>query len=75
MKQIDVTIDTPFIRLDALLKFAHLVSSGGEAKVRIQSGEVLVNGAVCTARGKKLTEGDVASALGTTVRVRRSGQE
>jgi ribosome-associated protein len=36
------------------------VGSGGEAKIRIQEGEVKVNGAVCTMRGKKLREGDTA---------------
>lgn len=40
----EITIKTEFIKLDALLKFANLVSSGGEAKIRIAEGEVLVNG-------------------------------
>lgn len=48
-----------FIKLDALLKFASLVSSGGEAKVRIAQGEVQVNGEVCLMRGKKLHPGDI----------------
>ena len=53
-----VKIETPFIRLDALLKFAGAVETGGEAKVVIQEGEVKVNGEVCTMRGKKLRPGD-----------------
>ena len=40
----EIKIKTEFIKLDALLKFANLVSSGGEAKLRIAEGEVLVNG-------------------------------
>jgi ribosome-associated protein len=60
MEKIEVKITTEFIRLDAALKLAHLVGSGGEAKIRIQEGEVKVNGAVCTMRGKKLREGDTA---------------
>ena len=60
MKKIEVKITTEFIRLDAALKLAHLVGSGGEAKIRIQEGEVKVNGAVCTMRGKKLRDGDTA---------------
>ena len=52
----EIKIETEFIKLDALLKFANLVSSGGEAKLRI--GEVLVNGEKCTMRGKKLRPGD-----------------
>ena len=37
----EIKIETEFIKLDALLKFANLVSSGGEAKIRIAEGEVL----------------------------------
>jgi ribosome-associated protein len=60
MEKTEVKITTEFIRLDAALKLAHLVGSGGEAKIRIQEGEVKVNGAVCTMRGKKLRDGDTA---------------
>ena len=54
----NVVIQTEFIKLQALLKFANLVSTGGEAKERIQAGEVTVNGEVCTMRGKKIRPGD-----------------
>lgn len=53
-----VKITTEFIKLDALLKFASLVNSGGEAKMLIQDGQILVNGEVCTMRGKKIRSGD-----------------
>lgn len=53
-----IPINTEFIKLQDLLKFANLVGSGGEAKERIQSGEVTVNGEVCTMRGKKIRPGD-----------------
>ena len=53
-----VTITTEFIKLQDLLKFANLVETGGEAKERIQGGEVQVNGEVCTMRGKKIRPGD-----------------
>ena len=53
-----VKIETPFIRLDALLKFAGAAGTGGEAKLLIQGGEVSVNGEVCAVRGKKLYSGD-----------------
>ena len=49
----------PGITLGQALKAANLVGSGGEAKVVIQSGEVLVNGEVETRRGRRLEEGDV----------------
>ena len=45
--------------LGQALKVSGLVGSGGEAKVLIQAGEVLVNGEVETRRGRKLREGDV----------------
>lgn len=52
------TIDTPFIRLDALLKLSGAVGTGGQAKLLIQNGGVTVNGECCTMRGKKLFPGD-----------------
>lgn len=59
-----VEIHTPFIRLDALLKLASLAESGGQAKVMVQSGEVSVNGEVCTMRGKKIYNGDTVEVSG-----------
>ncbi len=50
---------SPGITLGQALKAANLVGSGGEAKVLIQAGEVLVNGEVETRRGRQLREGDV----------------
>jgi len=51
--------DEPVITLGQALKASDLVGSGGEAKVLIQAGEVLVNGEVETRRGRKLVAGDV----------------
>ena len=51
-------IQTPFIRLDALLKFAGVAQTGGEAKLLIQDGLVSLNGEVCHMRGKKCVVGD-----------------
>lgn len=53
-----VVIGTEFIKLEAALKFANAVESGGMAKTVIQDGAVTVNGEVCTMRGKKLYPGD-----------------
>ena len=55
---IPVVISTEFIKLQDALKFANAVPSGGLAKTEIQEGNVLVNGEVCTMRGKKLYPGD-----------------
>lgn len=62
-----IKIETEFIRLDALLKFAGAVETGGEAKLAIQGGEVKVNGAPCAMRGKKLRPGDRAELPGLTL--------
>ena len=64
-----ITITTEFIKLQDLLKFANLVSSGGEAKERVQAGEVTVNGEVCTMRGKKIRPGDVVAFSGQELTV------
>ena len=56
-----VVITTEFIKLQDLLKFENLVETGGIAKQVIQDGEVLVNGEVCTMRGKKIRPGDVVT--------------
>lgn len=53
-----IEINTEFIKLDSLLKFAALVATGGEAKYVISEGMVEVNGEVCTQRGKKIRAGD-----------------
>lgn len=52
------------LRLDQFLKFMQLVGTGGEAKFRIQSGEVRVNGVVETRRGRGLRPGDQVELAG-----------
>ena len=64
-----IRINTDFIKLDALLKFAGLCETGGEAKELIQGGAVKVNGEVCTMRGKKCRAGDTVELEGQTVQV------
>ena len=49
----------PGITLGQALKAANLVGSGGEAKILIQAGEVLVNSEAETRRGRRLEAGDV----------------
>ena len=66
-----IGIKTEYIKLDALLKFAALVSSGGEAKTVIAEGLVSVNGEVCTMRGRKLRAGDAVVFEGETVEICR----
>ena len=65
----NIIITTEFIKLQDLLKFANLVSTGGEAKIIIQEGEVKVNGEVCTMRGKKIRPGDIVELGGQQLTV------
>ncbi|GJN63565.1 MAG TPA: RNA-binding S4 domain-containing protein [Candidatus Faecalibacterium intestinipullorum] len=64
-----IVIHTEFIKLDALLKYAGLCETGGEAKELIQAGQVLYNGEVCTMRGKKCRPGDRVELEGRAVEV------
>ena len=66
----EVVINTQFIKLDQLLKWANFTGSGVEAKIFIQNGEVKVNDAVETRRGKKMYDGDVGEFAGEKVAVR-----
>jgi ribosome-associated protein len=56
-----IQIAPPFIKLEQFLKFASLVSSGGEAKLLIQDGHVTVDGEICKERGRKLFGGEEIS--------------
>ncbi|MEH0158741.1 RNA-binding S4 domain-containing protein [Limibacter armeniacum] len=56
-----------YIQLNHLLKIFNLVMSGGEAKIVIREGEVLVNDEVETRVGKKLYKGDTVSFAGKTI--------
>lgn len=57
------------IRLGQFLKHANLVQDGFEAKIVIQNGEVTVNGAQETRRGKQLSAGDIIGFAGYCVQV------
>ena len=70
MEPQSVSITTEYIKLQDLLKLAAVTATGGEAKLLIQEGQVLVNGEVCTQRGKKLRPGDDVEAEGLHYGVR-----
>lgn len=60
----------PGTQLDQLLKFSGLVSTGGEAKIKIQNGEVKVNNRIEKRRSYKLKEGDVVTIDGVSLEVK-----
>ena len=64
-----VKITTEFIKLDQLLKFSGAVAIGSEAKELILDGQVMVNGEVCTMRGKKIRSGDTVTVNGQDISV------
>jgi ribosome-associated protein len=57
------------IRLGQFLKLANLVQDGNEAKMRIQNGEVLLNGILETRRGRQLQLNDIVIWSGKGYRV------
>lgn len=69
-KNKEVFIKTDFIRLDSFLKFKGIAQTGGQAKTFIQDGIVKVNGEVCTARGKKIRNGDIVSVFSTDYHIK-----
>jgi ribosome-associated protein len=67
------TSDT--IRLDQFLKLCDCASTGGEAKLLIQGGDVTVNGVLETRRRRKLVPGDVVVCRGEEVIVLSDSDE
>ena len=59
MELIEVPISTDYIKLDQLLKLTGIAETGCHAKEIVLEGVCIVNGEVCTQRGKKLYPNDV----------------
>ena len=68
----EIKIKDDFIKLGQALKLAGLVSSGIEAKIVVQDGEVKVNGETDTRRGRKLYTGDIFEYNGSKVTVSKA---
>ena len=69
METVDIREGEEFIKLGQALKKAGLVSSGVEAKMVIQDGEVSVDGEIDTRRGRKLFGGEVIFYMGEEVKI------
>ena len=54
-----ISMDGPFVELGIYLKIKNVVSTGGQAKILIRSGAVLVNGNIEMQVRKKLVAGDI----------------
>ena len=70
----DILVYTEWIKLDSFLKFAGLADTGGEAKIMIIEGTIIVNGQVCMQRGRKLYNLDIVTIDGHSYRVRCVGE-
>ena len=64
-----IEIKDEFIKLDSLLKFSGIVSTGGEAKMLITEGKVKVNDQICLMRGKKIRPEDKVFVLNKEITV------
>jgi ribosome-associated protein len=69
----EVKIKTETIKLDQFLKWANVVSTGGEAKALIQAGGVRVNNKIEKRRGLKLKDGDLVNVEGLDETLKVSG--
>jgi len=67
---IDVEIPKEPVELYKILKFESLVPSGGEAKLVISQGLVLLNGVVETRKRKKIVSGDVIEFAGNVLKIK-----
>ena len=65
-----IQINTEFIKLDQLSKWANFTASGVESKMFILNGEVKVNGEVETRRGKKIYDGYIVEFNGEKIKVK-----
>ena len=68
MREIEITSEP--LELYKILKIDGVVGSGGQAKMVIAEGQVLVNGVVETQKRKKIVAGDIIEFAGVSIRVR-----
>ncbi len=66
-----IQVHDDYIKLGQALKAAGFVSSGVEAKIVIQNGEVKVNGTVETQRGKKLVGGEIVEFKNNQLKIEK----
>lgn len=65
----EVAITTEYIKLDSFLKLCGVSGTGGQSKMLIADGQVLVDGQICTMRGRKLYPGVVVQVMGESFKV------
>lgn len=60
----EIIINTDYIKLNAFLKYADIISVGSDAKTMIQQQKIKVNNQIVSERGKKLRHSDVVEVEG-----------
>ena len=65
----EIKIESEYITLGQLLKFADIIYSGGEANSFLLQHEVMINNESDNRRGRKLRGGDVVEILGNKYRI------
>lgn len=70
MQEFELSDKHEYIELNKLLKILSLVGTGGEANVRIEQGEVKVNGVVEIQKRKKLRNGDMVKYNDVAIKIK-----
>lgn len=60
----EIIINTDYIKLNAFLKYADIISVGSDAKTMIQQQKIKVNNQIVSERGKKLRQADIIEVEG-----------
>ena len=61
MNQETVSIHTEYIQLDQLLKYANILSTGGQVKLLLEEEKITLNGILITEKRKKIYPNDVVT--------------
>lgn len=70
-----IEINTETIQLDQLLKWAGIIESGGQVKMLLADELIKLNGAIETAKRRKIKPGDIIEIVGEgTWKVVRQGE-
>lgn len=73
MREVDINVEP--VELYKILKFEGMTSSGGEAKLVIEQGQVIVNGKIETRKRKKIISGDVIEFASEKIRINYAGNK
>lgn len=65
IREVKIRTDEEYITLNVLLKITDIISTGGMAKIYLQTNDVYVNGEREDRRGRKLYRGDIVRAENT----------